>query len=139
MKEAGIMVHVPYQGRPEALNDPMGGSIDVIVEAFAVVMHEIKAQAIKGRYRQPTAPDLPSFKEAGLLDVQLSGWPAAAAAGRHRAKTRQGCRRDRQMSGEAAAIARRPVRAGRPDANTFTAYHEVARWKKLTSEIGTSK
>jgi tripartite-type tricarboxylate transporter receptor subunit TctC len=50
MKEAGIdMVHVPYRGKPEAINDPMGGaSPDVIVEAFAVIMHKTKALTVIG-------------------------------------------------------------------------------------------
>jgi tripartite-type tricarboxylate transporter receptor subunit TctC len=42
------MVHVPCRGRPEAINGPMGASIDAIVEAYAVVMNKIKAQTTKG-------------------------------------------------------------------------------------------
>src|SRR5258707_7794114 len=39
MKETGIsMLHVPYRGGPAALNDLMGGSIDVLIEVFPVVM-----------------------------------------------------------------------------------------------------
>jgi len=80
MKEAGIeMVHVPYKGGPAALNDLLAGSIDVIVEVFPVVMEQIRAGAIKGlavssAYRQPSLPDVPTFAQAGLPGVTLTGW-----------------------------------------------------------------
>src|SRR5882757_6613310 len=49
MKETGTkLVHVPYRGGPAALNDLMGGSIDVLIEVFPVVMEHIKTGAVKG-------------------------------------------------------------------------------------------
>jgi len=80
MKETGIkMVHVPYKGGPAALNDLLGGSIDVIVEVFPVVMEQIRSGAIKGLavstpYRLPSVPDVPTFAEAGMPGVTLTGW-----------------------------------------------------------------
>ena len=80
MKETGIeMVHVPYKGGPGALNDLLGGSIDVIIEVFPVVMEQIRSGAIKGlavssSYRLPALPDVPTFAEAGLPGVTLTGW-----------------------------------------------------------------
>jgi tripartite-type tricarboxylate transporter receptor subunit TctC len=65
------LVHVPYRGGPAALNDLMGGSIDLLIEVFPVVMEQIKAGQIRGLavsspYRLPSVPDLPTFKEAGV-------------------------------------------------------------------------
>jgi tripartite-type tricarboxylate transporter receptor subunit TctC len=73
------MVHVPYRGGPAALNDLMGGSIDVLIEVFPVVMEQIKSGMIKGLavsspYRLPSVPDLPTFKQAGVPGVELTGW-----------------------------------------------------------------
>ena len=49
MKQTGVsMVHVPYKGGPLALNDLLGGSIDVIIEVFPVVMEQIRSGAVKG-------------------------------------------------------------------------------------------
>ncbi|TMJ68022.1 MAG: tripartite tricarboxylate transporter substrate binding protein, partial [Alphaproteobacteria bacterium] len=49
MKQTGTkLVHVPYRGGPAALNDLMGGSIDVLIEVFPVVMEQIKTGAVKG-------------------------------------------------------------------------------------------
>jgi tripartite-type tricarboxylate transporter receptor subunit TctC len=73
------MVHVPYRGGPAALNDLMGGSIDLLIEVFPVVMEQIKSGAIRGLavsspYRLPAVADLPTFKEAGVPGVELTGW-----------------------------------------------------------------
>jgi tripartite-type tricarboxylate transporter receptor subunit TctC len=80
MQKTGVkMVHVPYKGGPFALNDLLGGSIDVIIEVFPVVMEQINARAIKALavsspYRLPSNPDIPTFEEAGVPDVKLTGW-----------------------------------------------------------------
>src|SRR4029077_18506272 len=80
MKATGIsMVHVPYKGGPAALHDLMGGNIDVLIEVFPVVMEQIRSGLIKGlavssAYRLPSVPDLPTFKEAGVAGVELTGW-----------------------------------------------------------------
>jgi tripartite-type tricarboxylate transporter receptor subunit TctC len=80
MKQTGTqLVHVPYRGGPAALNDLMGGSIDVLIEVFPVVMEQIKTGAVKGLavsspYRLTSIPQVPTFKEAGVSGVELTGW-----------------------------------------------------------------
>ena len=80
MKATGTsMVHVPYRGGPAALNDLMGGSIDLLIEVFPVVMEQIKSGTIRGLavsspYRLPSLPNVPTFKEAGVPGVELTGW-----------------------------------------------------------------
>ena len=80
MKETGTkLVHVPYRGGPAALNDLMGGSIDLLIEVFPVVMEQIKTGMVKGLavsspYRLPSIPQVPTFKEAGVSGVELTGW-----------------------------------------------------------------
>jgi tripartite-type tricarboxylate transporter receptor subunit TctC len=151
MKEAGIkMLHVPFKGGPEALNSLIGGTIDSIVEVFPVVMGQIKGHTIKGLavtspYRQPTLPDLPTFKEAGFPGVVLTGWLGLYGPPKMPENIRQ-------MLGKAVVdIVKQPAVAARfraigfeptgQDANAFAAYHaaEVVRWKKFTSEIGMHK
>jgi tripartite-type tricarboxylate transporter receptor subunit TctC len=80
MQKGGIsMVHVPYRGGPLALNDLIGGQIDTIVEVYPVVMEQIRSGAIKGlavssAKRLPSLPDLPTFEEAGVPGIVLTGW-----------------------------------------------------------------
>ncbi len=151
MKEAGInMLHVPFKGGPEALNSLMGGSINSIVEVFPVVMGQIKGHSIKGLavtspYRQPTLPDLPTFKEAGFPGVVLTGWLGLYGPPKMPEDIRQ------KLGKAVVDVVKQPAMAQRfraigfeptgQDANAFAAYHaaEVARWKKFTSEIGMHK
>lgn len=79
-KQAGVsMIHVPYKGGPLALNDLLGGQIDLIIEVSPVVMEQVRAGAIKGLavsspYRQSSLPDVPTFEEAGVKGMALTGW-----------------------------------------------------------------
>ena len=79
-QKGGIsMVHVPYRGGPLALNDLLAGQIDTIIEVYPVVMEQIRSGAIKGlavssATRLPTLPDLPTFEEAGVPGIVLTGW-----------------------------------------------------------------
>ncbi len=148
MREAGInMVHVPYKGGPEALNDLMGGSIDAIVEVFPVVMQQIKARTIKGLavtspYRQPTLPDVPTFKESGYGGIVLTGWLGLYGPPRMPEDIRQ------TLGKTVAALVKEPATAEKfrligfeptgQDADAFAVYHaaEIARWKTFISEIG---
>jgi tripartite-type tricarboxylate transporter receptor subunit TctC len=80
MRKTGIrMVHVPYRGGPAALHDLIGGSIDVLIEVFPVVMEQIASGGIRGLavsspYRLPSIPNVPTFAEAGVRGIELTGW-----------------------------------------------------------------
>jgi tripartite-type tricarboxylate transporter receptor subunit TctC len=151
MRETGIsMVHVPYKGGPYALNDLMNGSIDVIVEVFPVVMGQIKAQTIRGlavtgAARQPSLPDVPTFKEAGLPGIDLTGWLGLYGPPRMPGDVRQ-------MLGNAVAeIVQQPDMKDKfhaigfdpigQNADAFAAYHasELKRWTAFTNELGLRK
>ena len=144
------MVHVPYRGGPAALNDLMGGSIDLLIEVFPVVMEQIKSGMIKGLavsspYRLPSVPDLPTFKEAGVPGVELTGWlgiygpsrmPEEARATLGRAIVeivKQG-----DMKDKFHAIGFEPTGLG---VSEFSAFYEseVKRWVAFMSETGIRK
>jgi tripartite-type tricarboxylate transporter receptor subunit TctC len=80
MKQTGVkMVHAPYRGGPLALNDLIAGHIQLIIEVSPVVNEQVRAGAIKGLavsspYRQPDLPDVPTFEEAGVTGVVVTGW-----------------------------------------------------------------
>jgi len=80
MQKGGIsMVHVPYRGGPLALNDLLAGQIDTIIEVYPVVMEQIRSGAIKGlavssAKRLPSLPNVPTFEEAGVPGIVLTGW-----------------------------------------------------------------
>ena len=73
------MVHVPYKGGAPALNDLMGGQIDLIFDSVPssaplVQGGKIKALAIAGDRRSDTLPDVPTFVEAGLPGYYADTW-----------------------------------------------------------------
>jgi tripartite-type tricarboxylate transporter receptor subunit TctC len=77
---AGIkLVHVPYQGSPQAVTDLLAGRVSVMFSpASAVVPHvkagKLKALASATSKRPSIAPDLPTMAEAGLPDFDASIW-----------------------------------------------------------------
>ena len=144
------MVHVPYRGGPAALNDLMGGSIDLLIEVFPVVMEQIKSGMIKGLavsspYRLPSVPDLPTFKEAGVPGVELTGWlgiygpprmpeEARATLGKAIAEiVKQGDMKDRFRT-----IGFEPTGLGVSEFSTFYE-SEVKRWVAFMTETGIRK
>ena len=80
MKQTGVkMVHAPYRGGPLALNDLIAGHIQLIIEVSPVVQEQVKTGTIKGfavssPYRQPGLPDVPTFEQAGVPGVVVTGW-----------------------------------------------------------------
>jgi tripartite-type tricarboxylate transporter receptor subunit TctC len=69
---AGIkLTHVAYKGNAPALNDLVGGHVEVyfVSPSFGlpyVEQRRLRALGIAGPRRLPTQPDLPTFHEAGL-------------------------------------------------------------------------
>ena len=121
MKETGTkMVHVPYRGGPAALNDLMGGSIDLLIEVFPVVMNQNRAgQRARGQQ------SLPAAEPSERADLQAGGrrrrradgvarhlW-AAAHAPRCARGARPGHRRYRQAARDRGEISRHRLRAHR--------------------------
>lgn len=71
--------HVPYKGGAPALNDLMGGQIDLIFDSVPssaplVQGKKIKAIAIAGEKRSETLPEVPTFAEAGLSNYYADTW-----------------------------------------------------------------
>jgi tripartite-type tricarboxylate transporter receptor subunit TctC len=75
---------VPYQGTGPALNDLVAGQVDYMCDQIVNLTPQIqagtiKAYAIATSERSPALPDLPTTKEAGLPDFQVSAWNAIFA------------------------------------------------------------
>ena len=151
MKATGTrMVHVPYRGGPAALNDLMGGSIDLLIEVFPVVMEQARAGllrplAVSSPYRLPSLPQVPTFKEAGVAGVELTGWLGLYGPPRmpEEARTLLGRTiaeivRQPDIQEKFRAIGFEPTGL---DAQTFATHHaaEVTRWVAFMTENGMRK
>lgn len=73
------MMLVPYKGTGPALNDLVGGHVDMICDQPAsttgwIQKGNIKAIALATRERLPTLKDVPTFEESGLKNFELAVW-----------------------------------------------------------------
>lgn len=73
------MLHVPYKGIGNAMNDLLGGQVQLMIApAQAVIAHvrsgKLRALATTGATRSPAAVDLPTMAEAGVKGYEATGW-----------------------------------------------------------------
>ena len=75
---------VAYRGTGPALNDLVGGQVDFGCDQIVNLVPQIKggnikALAIATAERSPALPDVPTTREVGLPDYQVSAWNAVFA------------------------------------------------------------
>lgn len=73
------MTHVPYKGSAPAISDLLGGHIPVMFDSTIAIMPHIKSGkvkpiAISSAKRSPLLPDVPTFAEAGLPQIESYAW-----------------------------------------------------------------
>ncbi len=78
------MIHVPYKGSAPAVTDTIGGQTQVMFPSLFTAMPYVKAGKLKaigvaGAKRSSLLPDLPTLKEQGIADVDVSQWYAIFA------------------------------------------------------------
>jgi tripartite-type tricarboxylate transporter receptor subunit TctC len=77
---AGLKIaHVPYRGAAPAINDLLGGHVDMLSADLPVLLPLITAGAVKplallGRERSPLLPSVPTTAELGLGGVVMENW-----------------------------------------------------------------
>ena len=84
-QQGGVkMVHVPYKGTGPALQDLLGGQVDLTFGTAPPFMPHIQAGklrvlAVTGKQRLPSLPDAPTTAEAGYPGVNATSWFALFA------------------------------------------------------------
>ncbi|MGJ3699427.1 Bug family tripartite tricarboxylate transporter substrate binding protein [Variovorax sp. AFSI2.2] len=73
------MLHVPYKGSAPAITDTIGGQAQVMFPSLFTAMPYVKAGKLKaigvaGTKRSPQMPDVPTLKEQGVDNVDVSQW-----------------------------------------------------------------
>ena len=74
-----FMTHVPYRGSPNALNDLMAGTIDVMFDNLSscgphIRSQRVRALGVSGARRSPYCPSLPTIQEAGVKGYETTAW-----------------------------------------------------------------
>jgi tripartite-type tricarboxylate transporter receptor subunit TctC len=73
------IVHVPYRGAAPAVNDLLGGQVQMVFLDLPVLLPQVKAGklrpiAVGAEKRVPTAPDVPTTAEAGMPSLLTENW-----------------------------------------------------------------
>jgi len=74
-----FIVHVPYRGSAQAINDLISGEIQLMFDNIASIGPHAKAGrvrgiAVSGARRSPVFPDLPTISEAGVTGYETVAW-----------------------------------------------------------------
>ena len=73
------MLHVPYKGGALAINDLLGGNVDILFAPLPEALPHIKAGklvglAIMGEKRSDLIPDVPTMAESGINNMVMVTW-----------------------------------------------------------------
>lgn len=78
--KAGVdLQHVPYRGGGPAMNDVLGGHVDLIAGSAALITPQLDGGKLRpllqlGRERLPALKDVPTAIEAGFPDFETLAW-----------------------------------------------------------------
>ncbi len=142
-----------YRGTGPALNDLVAGQVDYMCDQIVNLVPQIQAGTIKAYavalpQRSPALPDVPTTKEGGLPEFQVSAWNAVFAPKKtppdvvkklsdalQKALADEGTRkRILDLGGDLSNKA-----AQTPDGLQKLVVSEVARWNKVLKGAGAAK
>ena len=78
------VLHVPYKGTGPALQDTLGGQVQLIFGAVPTTLPHVKAGklralAVTTQKRIAAAPDIPTIAESGYPDYEVTNWHGIVA------------------------------------------------------------
>lgn len=141
---------IPYSGTGPAMNDLLGGQVDIMCDQTTNTTSQIKAGKIKvygvtTRKRVPSMPDIPTMEEAGLKGFEVSIWHAFyAPKGTPKpiieklTKALQVALKDSMVKQRFADLGTEPVSEDRatPDALRKHLKAEVEKWGPILKKAG---
>jgi tripartite-type tricarboxylate transporter receptor subunit TctC len=143
---AGVkIVHVPYKGGSFAVNDLVGGHVDLYISSMPQILQvarsgQARPLAVTGLKRSPILPDVPTLDEVGLKGYEAASWwgivaPAGTPAdivGKLNAEINKALASDemkRFLAGEGAEARAMSAQAFRDLIET-----EMKRWDKVAKQ-----
>jgi tripartite-type tricarboxylate transporter receptor subunit TctC len=144
------VVHVPYKASPEAVQAVIAGEAHMAaLPPLAVLSHaqagRVRMLAVTTPVRWPALPDVPTFKEAGLPEVQAEAWMALVAPARTPAAIIERIHREvkailalPETREQVNKLAFQPV-GNSPAEFAAVLREEEARWAKVVERAGLRK
>jgi tripartite-type tricarboxylate transporter receptor subunit TctC len=141
------IVHIPYKGEAPALNDLIGGQVDVAFSTLASVLPHIQSGRLRvlgiaSPKRSPLAPDLPTLSEAGVPGFSSVGWYAVLApSGTPQAVVDRLNKELMAILAEPETRSRMAAQAIVPEGSSPEALRrwiaeDTERWRKVITEVG---
>ena len=87
-KKAGLdLAHVPFPGSPAALQQVMGGQVDIMFDGVPTSLPlikggKLKAFGVAAKTRSVHLPDVPTMAEQGLPEIDFSNWVGTVVSSR---------------------------------------------------------
>lgn len=151
MKAIGAdMTTVPYKGTGPAMNDLLGGQVDLMCDQTTNTTSQIKSGKVKAfgvttKDRVKSLPDLPTMDEAGLKGFEVGVWHALyAPKGTPKpvidklASSLQAALKDQNVVTRFAELGTEPVpqKDATPEALRTHLKEEIAKWAPVIKEAG---
>jgi tripartite-type tricarboxylate transporter receptor subunit TctC len=141
------MQHVPYKGTAGALQDLVGGQINVMFDIIGPLMPQVKsgnakAIVVTAKERVPVAPDVPTMAEQGVPDFISGTWAGIIApAGTPKEIVDRVSAEAKKALADPALQAKLADQGIVPVGSTpeeFRAFvvGEIARWNKVITDAG---
>jgi tripartite-type tricarboxylate transporter receptor subunit TctC len=137
--------HIPYRGTAPAINDVIGGQVEVIMTGVPAVLQQVRAGklralAVSSRLPVASLPELPTIAASGLADFEAIQWYGIVAPARTPAaviallnaeigRALQTPALKERLDAEGAEAA-----PGTPDAFGALIVAEIARWKPVIEQ-----
>ncbi len=73
------VLHVPYRGSPQAIQDVIGGSVQLMFDNLPSILPSVnagsvRALAVTATTRSPLSPAVPTMQEAGVAGYEMQAW-----------------------------------------------------------------
>ena len=136
------MLHVPYKGSAPAIVDTIGGTTQVMFPSLfsaypQVTGGKLKALGIAGNKRSPVLPNVPTLKEQGIPNMNVTQWYALFAPAKTTKPIIDRLNKELNLTLNDKANEKKiedqgaEVETGTPAELKSLVQNEVVRWKKL--------
>ncbi|WP_207538997.1 Bug family tripartite tricarboxylate transporter substrate binding protein [Sabulicella rubraurantiaca] len=147
-RQAGVnVVHVPYRGSAPALQDMLGGRVQLMIDGINLAKAQVdsgrvRALAILTPQRHPMMPDVPTAREQGMPDLVVPGWQGfvirAGTPESIKQVLQEAIRASLEDPGVQETFRNQAIIIGYNDRETMGRMiaEETARWRPVIEQVG---